>query len=287
MTTLKLDAPTVTVPLLALWRELRSRQPQLALFGTLLFALLAVALVAGLLDPRTFRGVGLWVKPAKFMASLALFAWTTAWFVGLLPPAARQGRAVKAVVALILAAGSFEIGYITLQAAQGQASHYNGSTVLHQLLYGLMGAGALTLTATQGLLAWRIAREPAAPADGEAHATGAAEADAARWRLAVVLGLWGTFALGAAAGMVLGGLQPPAGAGLPLVGWHLGGDLRPAHFVGLHSHQALPLAALVLRTRRGLWAFAAGWLLLWVVLMGLGLAGAVPTPRPPYDGQGG
>jgi hypothetical protein len=286
MATLKLPAPRTPAPLFALWRELRSRQPQLARFGALLLVLLAVALVAGLLDPRTIRGVGLWVKPAKFMASLVLFAWTTAWLVGLLPPAARRGRTVKAVVVLIVAAGSFEIGYITLQAALGQASHYNGSTALHQLLYGLMGAGALTLTATQGLLAWRIAREPAAPTRGAAHAPEAADDEAARWRLAVVLGLWGTFVLGAGAGMVLGGLQPPAGAGLPLVGWHLGGDLRPAHFVGLHSHQALPLAALMLRRRRGVWAFAAGWLLLWAVLMGLGLLGAVPTPLPPYDGRG-
>lgn len=277
MTTLKLPAPAQPAGPIDAWRELRARQPQLAAFAALLLVLLAATLVAGVLDPRTLRGVGVWVKPAKFMASLALFSLTTAWFIGLLSPAARRGRTVKAIVAVILLAGSFEIAYITLQAARGEASHYNGATALHQLMYGLMGAGALALTATQGLLAWRIAREPA-PAGRESPA--------ARWRLAVLLGLWGSFVLGAAAGLMLGGLQPPAGGGLPVLGWQLQGDLRPAHFVGLHAHQALPLVALLLHSRRAVWAAAAAWLLLWVLLMALGLNGAVPTPPPPYDGRG-
>ena len=88
------------------------------------------------------------------------------------------------------------------------------------------------------------------------------------------------FALGAVVGAVLGGRQPPAGAGLPLVGWHLqGGDLRPAHFIGIHAQQLIPAlgAALVLvgarHARAGVWAGAVAWLLSWVWPVARGFGG--------------
>lgn len=93
------------------------------------------------------------VKPLKFMASLGLFALSTAWFVGLLPVAQRQRPAVMLVVWTIIAAGLFEIAYITLQAALGTASHYNASSRFHSGMYTLMGIAGLAMTATQPVLA--------------------------------------------------------------------------------------------------------------------------------------
>lgn len=273
------STPAPTDPLLATvdprawWREGYRRQPQLALFALVMLALMLPTAIAAGLDDRLLRGVNVWVKPLKFMASVGLFAFSTAWFVGLLSPAARRGRSLRIVVWTIIGAGSFEIAYITLQAALGQASHYNGSTPWRVALYSAMGLGATAMTATQALLAWRIARDPAPGADPV-------------WRLGVVVGLVFTFVLGAGAGGLLGGLQPPSGAGLPLVGWQLAGDLRPAHFLGLHAQQFLPLAALALRTRRAVAVFAAAYGLLWLGLLAAGLHGAVPTPLPPYDGSG-
>lgn len=237
------------------WSE---REPRLTAFALLMLALMLPTLLALGVDERTLRGVNVWVKPLKFMASVGLFALTTAWFVGHLPAAVRQGRAVRALVWTLIATGGFEVGYITLQAALGQASHYNTGSLLHGLMYTLMGAAALALTATQPALAWLIWRH------GD---RGIAPA----YRLAVILGLALTFVLGATVGLALGDRQPPAGAGLPLLGWHLGGgDLRPAHFLGIHAQQALPaLGAALMRlgARRavvGVWAGAAAWTLLWL-----------------------
>jgi hypothetical protein len=280
-----MNAPSMVARLVSpfdprtLWREVRAREHRLAWFGLGMLLLMLPTLLALGLDLRTLRGVSVWVKPLKFMASLALFAGSTAWFVGLLPHAERRGRAVDTIVWIIVGAGTFEIGYVVLQAALGHASHYNFSDALHLWLYNLMGLAALAMTATQALLAWRIARTTSAAARGV-------------WRQGVITGLVMTFVMGAGAGGLLGGLQPPAGAGLPIFGWQFGGDLRPAHFVGMHAQQVVPLVAWALaalpaaRGRRTLAAFSAAYALLWIGAVAVGLNGAQPTPPPPYDGSG-
>jgi hypothetical protein len=250
--------------------EAFERQRLLTGFAVLLWlAMLPVLLALGL-DERTLRGVSVWAKPLKFLASLGLFSISTAWFIGLLPPERRTSGAVRAIVATILIAGGFEIVYITLMAALGQASHYNLGNAMYAALYTAMGLGALSLTATQPVIAWLIVRHGRTDVDP-------------RWRDAVVLGLVLTFVLGAGTGSLLGGMPPPAGVGLPVLGWHMGGgDLRPAHFIGLHAQQFLPLAGLALialRARRAGWligAFAVLYSALWIAAMVRGMHGAVP-----------
>ena len=256
-------------PLQWLTEALR-RNRALTLFGLLMWAAMLPALVAWGIDERTLRGVSVWAKPLKFMASIGLFALSTAWFIGLLPETRRHGRPIRAVVWTVIVAGSFEIVYITLQAALGQASHFNFSSPLHITMYSLMGAGAMAMTATQPLLAWQIARhgrDDLPPA----------------WRNGVVAGLVLTFVLGAGAGVLLGSMQPPAGSGLPYVGWHPSGDLRPAHFLGMHAQQFFPLAGALMTLwkpgtgRRALALFAVVYVALWAWAMARGLEGAVLT----------
>jgi hypothetical protein len=247
--------------------QARAGEPVLAAFGLAMWLAMIPAAIALGLDERSLRGVSVWVKPLKFMASLGLFALTTAWFVGLLPAARRRAAPVRAVVGTILVAGSLEIGYIALQAALGRASHYNFDSPLSAALYSAMGLGALALTFTQAVLAREVVRH-GGPLRGDPV------------RVAIVAGLVLTFLLGAGAGGLLGSMQPPAGTGLPIVGWHPRGDLRPAHFVGLHAQQLLPLAGLALarlapgRAMPALWAFTLGYVALWAALVAMGLNGA-------------
>lgn len=250
--------------------ELMRRNRALTLFGLLMWVALLPTLIAWGVDERTLRGVSVWAKPLKFMASIGLFSISTAWFIGLLPEARRQGRAINAVVWTLIAAGLFEISYITLQSALGQASHFNFSSPLHIAMYSLMGMGAMAMTATQPLLAWQIAR----------HAR--SELPPA-WRDGVVTGLVLTFALGAGTGGLLGSMQPPAGTGLPYVGWHMVSDLRPAHFLGIHAQQFIPLAGALLALRmpatgrRALAVFTVGYVALWAWAMARGVDGAAWT----------
>lgn len=255
--------PRLADALPTLWRTDR----RLVAFALLLLAAMLPAALGLAFDERMLRGVNVWVKPMKFMLSVALLALTTAWFARDLPAAVRQGRAWSALVWTLLATGGFEVGYITLQAALGQASHYNVGSAFHGLMYTLMGAGALALTATQPWLAWLLWRHgdrTLAPA----------------WRQAVLLGLVLTFVLGAGVGMLLGGRQPPDGPGLPVLGWSLvGGDLRVAHFVGIHAGQVLPLLAAALLAWRprlapaGVWIGTAAWTALWAAVLVQALQG--------------
>jgi hypothetical protein len=246
-------------PLAWLWDRLQQREHRLAWYGALLLVCIVPMALAWGLDERTLRGANVWIKPIKFALSIALLAWTTAWFVGHLPAARRASPAVTRIVWLLIASGSFEFLYITLQAGLGEASHYNVGDLWHGLMYMLMGLGALLLTATQPLLAWQLWRHP-----------DPLQAPAAR--LAMLLGLVLTFVLGAGMGILLGERQPPEG-GLPLLGWVLaGGDLRPAHFLGIHAGQLLPLAGWLLGRRRWLLAFTAlyGLAFLALLIRGLG-----------------
>lgn len=240
--------------------ELMRRQPVLTGFAWFMLALMLPTLVLSGLDDRMWRDVAIWAKPLKFMASTALFAASTAWFVGLLPESIRHTRAVHVVAWTVVLTSTFEVGYISLQAALGDGSHHNVRDSVHAALFVLMAIAAVMLTATQAVLAWLIAR----------HST-------TRHTVltqAVVVGLVLTFLLATISGFLLGGRQPPAGMGLPIVGWHIAGaDARPAHFLGVHAQQLMPLAGLALQQARlshparWLTAVALGYGLLWALLL--------------------
>lgn len=261
------DASAVAIPGPSPWAALWRREPRLVAFACLMLAMMLPAAIALGLDERVLRGVNVWAKPMKFMASVALLALTTAWFAPLLPDAVRRSRAFGLLVWTVIATGGFEVVYITLQAALGQASHYNVGDPFHAAMYTLMGTGALLLTATQPWLAWLIWRH------GERRVAPA-------YRLGVLLGLGLTFVLGASVGILLGGGQPASGVGLPVVGWSRSmGDLRVAHFVGIHAGQVLPLAGFVLARWRpgaavaGVWGVTALWTALWAWTLWQALSG--------------
>src|SRR5688500_8501102 len=105
--------------------ELWARERWLAGYGAVLLALLLPMALSWGLDDRVLRGDNVWLKPMKFALSIGVLSLTTAWFAGHLPAEPRRGRAMGWIVRLLIGAGSFELAYITLQAALGQESHFN------------------------------------------------------------------------------------------------------------------------------------------------------------------
>jgi len=214
----------------ALLAEIRRRDPLVWAVGWLHAGLLAVMLVAALLDSRQVLGINPWIKPMKFASSITLYVWTVAWLLGDVRGARGARRTVSVTVAVSMVV---EIACIGLQSARGTASHFNGRTAFDGAVFSLMGAMiAINTLAAFVLLVLLLVRAADRP---RVYLWGA------RLGLLLLLGGSGIGGMMVAHGAHAVGI-PDGGPGLPLVNWSTeGGDLRPAHMVGLHALQVLPL----------------------------------------------
>ncbi len=239
----------------------RAAAPPLFWVGAVMLALSVMVATLGQFDVRQFQGVGVWVKPWKFLVSTGVYLLTLALFMSWLSRAALRTRTANYVVWVAVTTGVFEVAYVALKASQGAASHFNISTRLDATMYSLMGVGAVFLISASLALAVLLARRSDYALSPHA-------------KLAIVLGLIMTFVLGStfggymsaqAAGHWVGGVRTDAG-GVPVMNWsRTGGDLRVAHFLGVHAMHFVPAFALLLTilgastawAKRAIWAFAA------------------------------
>jgi hypothetical protein len=230
-----LASPSPTTPvvrsLATALRVLHRVNPTLSRLGWLNVILAALALGLLPFDHRQVAGALVWLKPLKFSLSIVAYAWTLGWLLADLPaPAQRAVRRLSLGVALSMVV---EQAVIFMQAARGVTSHYNASSPFNALLFGLMGIFIMAntvLTVWAVYLAWRYR-----PHGSAGYVWGL--------RLGLLVFLIGS---------VLGGFMihanqhtvggPDGGPGLPGLGWStVAGDLRIAHFLGMHALQALPL----------------------------------------------
>jgi hypothetical protein len=227
--------------------DVRSKQGWHRPLLTLTAATIVLAVVAALgilIDPRIVTGVPAWLKPFKFAVSFAIYAFTLAWLLSVLPRRSRIGEWAGTVIVGIAVA---ELGIIVVQAARGRPSHFNDSTPFDETLWQAMGASIMVLFVAHVVIGVVALRERI----GDRATTYAI-------RLGLGLSLLGMLA---AVPMVtplqdpgIDGITgahsvgvPDGGPGLPLTGWSTtGGDLRIGHFIGLHGLQALPLLAFLL-----------------------------------------
>ena len=207
----------------------------LSLNALALLACFVIMLLLQLVDDRTLIGANVWHKPAKFFFSLTVQLATVAWALSLVPPQVRTLRSVRWASAMLIGATWFEQAYLVFRAARGEASHFNNGDLLAQVGYALMGLGALALTLTSawiGFVIWR-------------HRNGDLWRESAGLGLVLgsVLALLAAGYMSQGTGHWVGGELSDAN-GLPVFLWSTtGGDLRIAHFVGLHAAQAVPFAA--------------------------------------------
>lgn len=231
----------------------------LLIFASMLLLCMVPAWRCSRRDARSINGVGVWIKPLKFMVSLALFAMTTAALMTAAGNHPEADASMSAIAVLVMVTSTFELAYITLQASLGKPSHYNTTDSLHRFMTMLMALGALGLTASQAWLGWVVVRYNPDWASSIVV-------------IAVVTGLFMTFFLATISGFLVAIHRAPSGTGTAVAGWHRYGDLRPAHFMGVHSQQSIPLLGMIAGSLPGSAAYAGfavmacAYMLAWAAL---------------------
>ncbi len=216
-------------------RELERDFP-LLFWSTVYTAVLLLAAL-GLMnwDSRLVVGANPWLKPVKFGFSIITFNLTVGWLLMRLALPPLSARAIAAVVALAM---FVEISAIVLQAGRGVPSHYNFTTPLNGAIFISMALAIVMNTLAIGLLCilsfWPQPQLPPALVWGI--------------RLGILV-----FLLGSLQGFQIVGNQghtvgaSDGGSGLPILRWSTqAGDLRIAHFIGIHAIQLLPLLGFLL-----------------------------------------
>lgn len=239
------------------------RNPVLATFGAAAFACALAFGVLSFLTDIQVMGVNAWYKPIKFSLSIGIYAWTMAWLTHYLP----RGWDLKAFDWLVVILLGFEILYIGWQAGRGELSHFNQSTPFHSTMFGLMALAATAVSLGTAYVGWRFFTLdfPELPL----HYVWAIRLGLL---LFVIFSLQG-FAMGARLAHTVGG--PDGEIGLPFLNWSTRyGDLRTAHFIGMHALQALPLLSFyVLKNLRATLVFAFLYACLAIVTWILALQG--------------
>ena len=219
--------------------ELKSTQIfwyRAALFN---FALMVFCLVVGLFDDRTLNGISVWSKPVKFGLSIGVYFLTLTWFATFLDSKTLRSTSGKWLVGIPLIAGITEVVYIAIMASLGEASHFNLSSNFTSIMYIIMGIGAASMVLVLPWMAYLIAKQN--PMSNPLI-------------LAIVIGLCLTCLLGGGFGNYLssnGGHWVNSARtdanGVWLFNWAMdGGDLRVAHFFGMHAMHAFPIFVVLL-----------------------------------------
>jgi hypothetical protein len=222
----------------------------LAMLLTLLVSLIGIAV-----DPRVITGAPAWLKPTKFAISIAIYSFTLVWLLSFVKGRPRLVRLVSIATAVSFIV---EMVIVVLQVGRGTTSHFNIGTSFDATLWSTMGSFVIVIW-LMNLLAAILLLIQRLPDPAFAWAL----------RLGLLLTL-----VGAASGFLMTRPTPrqldalqadqpvssigahsvgveDGGPGLPVTGWSTtGGDLRVAHFVGLHALQALPLVGWLLTRRR-------------------------------------
>lgn len=243
--------------MLSFLSELRKRNSLLSLFGWVCWLGAFCCTLLYQADPTIITGINAWIKPFKFFASLALLSWTMAWLLFYLD--ARKKVKIYSWVLVITMA--IEITIVVWQAAHGRRSHFNFSSPLNGALFGIMGFAILLFTLWSGYMGYLFFRQKKFSIS-----------DTYVWGIRLGILFFVIFSF--EGGLMVQRLAHTVGGvdgspGLPLFNWSKEyGDLRVAHFFGMHSLQLLPLmGAWLTNTVKQLFIFAVLYFILLAVFL--------------------
>ena len=203
--------------------------------GAVSLACFVILAITSLFDSTEILGVNRWVKPMKFFISTAIFLWTTAVYLYYLTDCKSSGRLISRAMIFIF---TLENSIIVLQTLRGIPSHFNVKTPLDAVLYAVMGLAIMLNTLLAIYLLFLYFRAQ----------INLPQSIVWGMRLGLILFLAASFEGGYMAAQIGHSVGvTDGGAGLPVVNWSTrGGDLRVAHFFGMHAFQTVPFFAYAL-----------------------------------------
>ena len=238
-------------------QELKKRNAILYFLGWIMFIAFFICLVASYFDKTIILGVDAWVKPMKFYSSIGIMSWTMGWLAYYLD----DQKKVKAYSWIVVITMFIEMLIISAQSARGQQSHFNISTPANGILFSIMGIAITIFTLCTAFICFLFFRQ---------KTFNISKTYLLSIRLAFIV-----FILFALEGWVMvaklshtvGGAD--GSPGLPFVNWSEEyGDLRVAHFFGMHALQILPLTGYYLaRKNIQVILFAATYFVLVTLLL--------------------
>jgi len=213
-------------------RRLIRDQKVLAAAGASSFAGLIVLMVISIFDSYEILGINRWIKPMKFCISIAFYLWTLMFYLYFVPGRELAKKVIAWGASLLLLG---EIVLITMQAARKTTSHFNIATSFDDAVFSAMGTMIVVNTF---LIAYLLVIYLRSDIQLSRPALWGMRIGMAVFILASAEGAYMSVMLSHSVGVADGG------PGLPLVNWStIGGDLRAAHFIGMHALQAVPIFA--------------------------------------------
>lgn len=210
--------------------ELKQRNSLLFGFGcyNIIIALICTFLITA--DNTEILGVSRWLKPIKFYVAVGIMVFTMGWLLYYLS----NTKKVKQFTRLIIFTMFFENGIILLQAIRKTTSHFNVKTVFDNVCFQLMGTFILIFTITIIFITVAFFRQKKFSIP-EPYLWGI--------RLGLIFFILSSLEGGVMLTLLKHTVGAPDGTpGLPIINWSKNyGDLRIAHFFGIHALQILPL----------------------------------------------
>jgi hypothetical protein len=229
-------------------------QPQFPVSRVLLRYALAAAIgtfivsVISLFDPRELLGEPIWVKPFKFWASTSIVAASLYWIMERLEKF--HPREIRIISYGTVLAFAYEVLVISLQAARGVRSHFNIASPFDTFIFNSMG---VVILIAWGLSFWAtrlLFVEKTAEKIGEPLFIQTARAGMCLFLVGASTGIFMILPRAEQNGLGghLMGAADGTGSSLRLLGWSREfGDLRVAHFNGMHFLQILIITYFLLR----------------------------------------
>jgi len=218
-------------------KEIFNRNPLLARMGLFFLSLAVFIGLYATVNDEQILGINSMIKPLKFALSTWAYAWTMAY---LLFYVNKQNR-VKWYSILATVVMLFENSVITIQAFRGKLSHFNQTELVGGILYAIMGIMIVWLTTATLVISLRFIFQ---------KTTAISKSFVLSIKIGLMLFVIFSFMGGYMSIINSHNIGGKIGeVGLPFLNWSTFlGDLRVAHFFGIHSLQVIPLLGFYIST---------------------------------------